>query len=76
MKRHATVPSFPEEVRNVVRSFCPECRDLMVAAAKSQHVNESVVRHWWSCDSCGHEFRTTVHLPALTGDASRFALTV
>jgi hypothetical protein len=29
------------------------------------------VRHWWSCESCGHEFRTTVRLPSLGADAWR-----
>jgi hypothetical protein len=34
----------------------------MVAPAGSQHVNADVIRHSWSCESCGHEFRTTVQL--------------
>jgi len=69
MKFHETAPSFsvfPDRA-----SFCPECNDLMVAAARSQHLDENVVRHWWSCESCGHKFRTTVHLPALSADAWR-----
>jgi hypothetical protein len=44
---------------------------MMVAAAKSQHVREDEVRHWWSCESCGHEFRTTVRLPLLGAEAWR-----
>jgi len=66
MKFHATAPSF--SVGSDRASFCPECSDLMVAAARSQHVRENVVRHWWSCESCGHEFRTTVQLPALSAE--------
>src|ERR1700733_13808368 len=65
MKKHATVPAFSVEAHSFVRSFCPECHDLMVAATQSQLVNKNVVRHLWSCESCGHEFRTTVRLPAL-----------
>ena len=38
---------------------------LMVAPALSQHVKHDLVRHWWSCESCGHEFHTTVRLPTL-----------
>jgi len=75
MKFHATAPSLSRGPRNVMRSFCPECHDLVVAAAKSQHVAEGVVRHWWSCDSCGHEFRTTVRLPALSAAARQPELT-
>jgi transcription elongation factor Elf1 len=67
MKKHATVPAFSVafEAHNFVRSFCPACHDLMVSATQSQHVSKNVVRHLWSCESCGHEFRTTVELPAL-----------
>jgi len=70
MKLHATGQSFSFGPQNAIRSFCPECRDLMIAAAKSQHVKADVVRHWWSCESCGHEFRTTVRLPALPVETS------
>jgi hypothetical protein len=38
---------------------------MMVAPALSQHVKHDLVRHWWSCESCGHEFHTTVRLPTL-----------
>ena len=65
MKKHATVPAFSVEAHSFVRSFCPECHDLMVAANKSQHVERDVVRHWWICEACGHEFPTTVTLPAV-----------
>jgi RNase P subunit RPR2 len=71
MKIHATTPASFYGSPNAIRSFCPECHDLMVAAAKSQHVKADVVRHWWSCESCGHEFRTTVRLPALSAAASQ-----
>lgn len=62
MKSPATSPTCSAATDNFVRSFCPRCDDLMVAPARSQHVNADVIRHWWSCKSCGHEFRTTVHL--------------
>ncbi len=65
MKFQTTALAASFETHNFVRSFCPVCHDLMVAAAMSQHVNHDVIRHFWACESCGHEFRTTVHLPAL-----------
>jgi RNase P subunit RPR2 len=74
MKCHEAVPAFSVEPYRFARSFCPECHDLLVAATKSQHVDSDVVRHWWSCESCGHEFRTTVRLPALAIEASRHAM--
>ena len=68
MKHHATTPTFSVGQHTIARSFCPECHDLMIAAAMSQLVNRDVVRHFWTCESCGHEFRTTVHLPALAAE--------
>jgi RNase P subunit RPR2 len=72
MKVHATRPTLsaaPDKLsenlpEKLMGSFCPACCDLMVAPALSQHVNDAVVSHWWACESCGHEFRTTVYLPA------------
>jgi RNase P subunit RPR2 len=71
MKYHATAPSFSVGLQP---AFCPACHDLMVSASKSAHVREDVVRHWWSCESCGHEFRTTVELPSLGADAWQIAV--
>jgi len=69
MNDHGTLPAFSVEPHNFVHSFCPECHDLLVAATESQLVNLDVVRHSWSCEACGHEFRTTVRLRALLGEA-------
>jgi hypothetical protein len=46
----------------------------MVAPARSQHVKHDLVRHWWSCETCGHEFRTTVQLPTLPAEALQQAM--
>jgi hypothetical protein len=40
--------------------LCPQCQDLIIAATQSQHVSTNEIRHWWACEACGHEFRTTV----------------
>ena len=74
MKFHAASPAFSIATHNFMRSFCPECHDLLVAAATSQHVEEDVVRHWWSCESCGHEFGTTVRLRPLPAESRRHAM--
>jgi hypothetical protein len=34
----------------------------VLAPAASEHVNEREVRHLWTCEACGHEFRTSVRL--------------
>jgi hypothetical protein len=41
---------------------CPSCNDLLLAAAESSYVSEREVRHFWSCDTCGHEFTTSAGL--------------
>jgi DNA-directed RNA polymerase subunit M/transcription elongation factor TFIIS len=60
MKDHGTAPAFSIAPYKVSQLFCPQCRDLIIAATKSQHVSTNEVRHWWACESCGYEFRTTV----------------
>jgi hypothetical protein len=60
MKNHGTAPAFSFAPCEVSRLFCPRCRDLIIAATKSQHVSINEVRHWWACEACGYEFRTTV----------------
>ena len=59
MKNHGTAPAFSFAPCKVSRLFCPRCRDLIIAATKSQHVSTNEVRHWWACETCGYEFRTT-----------------
>jgi len=39
---------------------CPHCRQPVVAPEASEFVSEDKVRHFWSCDSCGHDFATSV----------------
>jgi transcription elongation factor Elf1 len=71
MKSPATSPAFSARTNEFARSFCPRCDDVMVAPAHSQHVKEDVVRHWWHCDSCGHQFRTSVRLPFIAVEEVR-----
>ena len=60
MKNHGAGPAFSFAPGKVSRLFCPRCRDLIIAATRSQHVSTNEVRHWWACETCGYEFRTTV----------------
>jgi len=52
----------PPTMRRFGPPACPKCSDVLLAPAVSEHVNENIVRHFWACESCGHEFETTVRL--------------
>jgi ribosomal protein L37AE/L43A len=48
--------------RRIALPSCPHCNDLLFAPAASEFVSRTSVRHIWSCDTCGHEFSTSVRL--------------
>ena len=50
------------EASRLVRPHCPQCGDQLFASSVSVHVNDHDIRHWWNCESCGHEFMTRVRL--------------
>jgi transcription elongation factor Elf1 len=64
IKSQSATRSTPLSVQRFGRSFCPECNDMLLAPAASEFVSESLIRHFWSCDTCGHEFETSVKLPS------------
>lgn len=70
MTHHETAPMFSIAPYNIPRFLCPQCQDLIIAATKSQHVSTNEIRHWWACEACGHEFRTTVRLQSPLQSAS------
>jgi transcription elongation factor Elf1 len=74
MKPPATSLPFSARTSNYLRSCCPRCDDVMVAPARSQHVKEDVIRHWWRCESCGHQFRTSVRLSFIAVEARQAAV--
>jgi transcription elongation factor Elf1 len=41
---------------------CTECNELVIAPKSSAHVSNHEVRHFWSCDNCGHEIDMSVNL--------------
>ena len=41
---------------------CTECNDLLVAPRWSAYVSKHEVRHFWSCENCGHEIEMVVRL--------------
>lgn len=62
MKDQAAMRVAGPSPRRLTCPTCPRCNDLLFAATASEHVSEKHVRHAWSCDSCGHEFATSVRL--------------
>jgi hypothetical protein len=42
---------------------CPTCGEPVIAAQTSEFVDSGEIRHHWTCDACGQDFRTTVVLP-------------
>ena len=41
---------------------CTDCSELVIAPKSSAHVSNHEVRHFWSCDNCGHEIEMVVNL--------------
>jgi uncharacterized protein with PIN domain len=41
---------------------CILCNDSVIAPNLSEYASERHVRHFWSCESCGHQFETSEHL--------------
>ena len=37
-------------------NICLQCNALLFAPEWSEEVNESRVKHAWSCDACGYNF--------------------
>jgi RNase P subunit RPR2 len=55
-----TMPS--PMLRRFCQASCPKCKETLFAPTTSEYIDENHVRHVWSCDSCGHEFRTSAKL--------------
>lgn len=45
------------------KNNCPQCGEWPVAPNWSEYLDERCVRHRWSCEGCGHQFKTTVYFP-------------
>ncbi len=60
MQHSAALRSSP--ARRMSRPYCPKCNDKLFAPEISRLVEETIVEHIWSCDSCGYVFETSVRL--------------
>jgi hypothetical protein len=43
---------------------CRQCHSALIAPNRSEYVGKNHVRHFWSCENCGHDSETSVNLPA------------
>jgi DNA-directed RNA polymerase subunit RPC12/RpoP len=41
---------------------CTECNELVIAPALSEYVGSREIRHFWSCENCGHKIEMKVDL--------------
>jgi ribosomal protein L37AE/L43A len=64
---HVTSHAIAVASRRLALPACPECDDLQFAPAASEFVGKGQVRHFWSCEACGHEFSTSVKVPFVPG---------
>ena len=64
MTPHAAASNLPARERYFAMPVCPQCGDTLLAPEVSAHVSPHEVRHFWSCDACGHGFATAVDLHA------------
>ena len=62
MSLQSATPVVLDFTRYFARPLCPHCGQSQVAPEQSEFVSEVVIHHTWSCDACGHEFRTTVEI--------------
>jgi len=62
MTGHAETHTSTVGSRRFALPSCPNCHDLLFAPTASEFVSKNRVRHTWSCESCGHEFSTSVRL--------------
>jgi ribosomal protein L37AE/L43A len=60
MSLQSATPAVLAFARYFARPSCPQCGETQLAPERSEFVGEGIVRHTWSCDGCGQEFRTTV----------------
>jgi hypothetical protein len=54
---------------------CTRCNDRLVAPNWSEYVSKHLVRHLWSCESCGQQFETSDHPRYNAPSKARSAIT-
>ena len=64
MKLQSTLRSSSGRTRPFGLTSCPNCLETQIGPLASEYVSENGgegrIRHFWSCDGCGHEFQTSL----------------
>lgn len=60
MKLQSIVRSLSGRTRPFVLTSCPNCLETQIGPLASEYVSEGSIRHFWSCDGCGHKFQTAI----------------
>jgi predicted RNA-binding Zn-ribbon protein involved in translation (DUF1610 family) len=60
MPLHSATPVVLTFARYFARPACPACGEEQFVPEASEFVGEGVIRHSYTCDACGHEFRTVL----------------
>ncbi len=45
------------------RPHCPQCGEMLFAAAATEFLGRGRIINTWSCDECDHVFQTMVKVP-------------
>ena len=62
MPLHSATPAVLTFARYFTRPNCPACGEEQLVPELSEFAGDGVIRHTYTCDACGHEFRTVVEL--------------
>lgn len=55
-------PRVPLSTESLSRPNCPQCGSMLLVAEESRFSARGRIDHDWSCDTCGHEFATSIRL--------------
>ena len=55
--------------------LCPHCNGSVIAPHCSKYVSEEQVRHFWSCEDCGHQIESVVDLRVIVSSLSKHITT-
>lgn len=53
------------------RTACPQCGETLLAPEWSEHVSERCIRHYWTCESCGYGFESSIYLAVPAAEPAR-----
>jgi len=52
---------------------CDQCHGDVIAPKRSEYVSGHKIRHFWSCENCGHEFVISFNLSRIGRESNRMS---